>query len=89
MFKNVEFFSTGGGIWFITGLYNGRPFLADNESLQVYLTDEINDFSNDDEIQSKQADEITDADFYESLIKHLWKTSGDEYGTIIKHLSGE
>ena len=89
MFKNIEFFSTGGGVYFITGTYNKRPFLADNDGLQVYLTDEINDFSDDDEITEKQADEITDADFWESLVKHIYKTSGDEFGTIIKYLSGD
>lgn len=88
MFKNVEFFSTGGGIYFITGTYNKRPFLADNDGLQVYLKDEINDFSNCDEITEKLADEITDVNFWESLIKYLYETSGDEFGTIINYLAG-
>ena len=78
----------------IAGFANDRPFIADAFETQAY-TDRLldvyeEDVCNDRFREQHVVEEITDVDFWESLLKYLYKTLGDEYGKVIRYLeSGE
>lgn len=71
---------------FISGMVNGKAFIADYYGVQGYTSELVNASDDSTEYETYIDEEISDPEFWGSLISYMYDTLGDEYGKLIWYI---